>query len=464
MKRILAPATQQKLVAVPAVLPLFQEWLPGPELRSWLDACEHAYYCRVLPPLLVLWGFIYQRLNADHSCDAAWGYLSSDDVQQQFGLKPGRHSESNSAYVQARQRLPESVALGALRAMARACQQKLGAQALWHGYHVNLFDGSTLQLPASQALREHYGVARNQHGASHWPLLRLVAGFDLFSGVVNDVCEGPYSQGEHSLAVPLIRRLGAGYLHVGDRYFGVYHMVQVSVAVQSAVLLRLNAQPAKALAGACLQPGMDLDVVWSRSRHDHCEDDLAAPPIAGRLIYERLERDGFRPLDIYLFTTLSDREAFPRAELLSLYGQRWNVELDLRHVKTTLQMEQLNGKSPDLVRKELYMGLAAYNLLRGLMGEAALRAKHLPMELSLAQCWRRCVDAARALSPSASAQETAHRLDRLLERLGRCRLPKRKRERFEPRAVWGRPRVFPTIKGSRAQTRQAQLDKLKGIS
>jgi hypothetical protein len=113
------------------------------------------------------------------------------------------------------------------------------------------------------------------------------------------------------------------------------------------------------------------------------------------------------------------------------------------------------------VRKELLLGLVAYNLLRGLMAIAALQAQRSPLELSLAQCWRRTTDACRSLPQGASSAQVERVLSRLLTRLGRCVLPKRKRERFEPRAVWGRPRVYPSIKGSREKARQAWLDSMK---
>jgi hypothetical protein len=291
--------------------------------------------------------------------------------------------------------------------------------------------------------------------------MRIVAGFDLFSGVVTAVAEGPYRSAEHNLAAQVIRELGADWVHVGDRNFGVYHILQAAVGSQSDAVVRLKVTQAKRLAQQQLRPGLDLDVVWSPSRFDKCDADLPTPPIAGRFIYKRLEKDGFRPIDLYLFTTLTDRDQFPFEEIVTLYGQRWIVELDLRHVKTTLQMEDLDGKSVDIVRKELVLGLLAYNLLRGLMATAAVQAKRSPLELSLAKCWRRTTDACRSLPPGSSLPTVEHVLARLLVRLGNCVLPKRKRERFEPRAVWGKPRVFPTIKGSREETRQAWLDSMK---
>ncbi len=447
-----------------ALLPIYQKWLPQDLIRQLFQETGHRFYERILLPLLVLWGFIFQRINPDHSCDAAWSYLTSDPMRERLGLTPippEKLSENNSAYCQARQSLPWAVVQHILPTTAHAFQDTLGEAGLWRGYRVNVLDGSTLRLLATPELIGHYDVPSNQHGRSHWPTLRLVAGFDMLSGVAYGVSEGPYRTGEHTLAVDLIRRLGPGYLHLGDCNFGVYHLVQVITAVGSDGLLRLKITQARRLAGQALQPGLDVDVVWSPSRYDTPEADLPTPPIAGRLIYVRLEREGFRPIDLYLFTTLMDRAAFPLEEIVRLYGERWHVELDLRHVKTTLQMEQLDGKSVDIVRKELVLGLTAYNLLRGLMGVAALRAQRLPLELSLAQCWRRTLDACRGLSPTASPAEVERVLDRLLVRLGRCVLPKRKRERFEPRAVWGRPRVYPTIKGSREEARQAWMELLK---
>jgi hypothetical protein len=286
-----------------ALVPIYQAWLPMQVLRQLFEETRHRFYQRVLPPRLVLWGFIFQRLNPDPSCDAAWSYLSSDAVRECFGLaplEPEKHSESNSAYCQARQRLPWTVVQRILPLTARACHKAFGDQGLWHGYPVNLVDGSTLGLPASPELMEHYGTASNQHGSSHWPLLRFVAGFDLFSGVANTVAEGSYRTSEQTLAAEVIRSLAAGFLHLGDGNFGVYHLLQVITAVKSAALFRLSRARAQHLAGQPWHSGMDCDVVWTPSRFDTCEDDWPTSPIPGRLIAVRLERDGFRPIELYL--------------------------------------------------------------------------------------------------------------------------------------------------------------------
>ena len=449
------------------LLPIYQRWLPVQVIEQLLKETGRRFYTRLLPPILVLWGFIFQRLSADHTCDVAWCHLSDGWVSQVLGVgtgQPKHRSESVSGYCQSRRRLPVSVARGALNWSAQALRQELGDRALWHGHPVNLMDGSTLLLQATPELSQHYGVASNQHGASHWPLMRLVAGFDLFSGAVYEVAEGPYQTSEHHLASQVILRSGPGWVYVGDRNFGVYHLLQVIVAAHSDALLRLKVAQAKRVGASPLFCGCDLDVVWSPSRFDHTEPGLPTPAVGGRVIYVRLEREGFRPIDLYLFTTLTDRKEFPIPELVTLYGRRWGIELDLRHVKTTLKMERLDGKSVDIVQKELLLGLLAYNLLRGFMAMAALRAQRSPGELSLAQCWRRIQQAAVNLPMAASVADIEQTLDQLLARLGRCILPRRRQKRFEPRAVWGRPRVYPTIKGSRDEARQLCLEHMNAES
>lgn len=444
--------------------PVFQRFLPGHIIEHLLARLCKRFYRRLFPPMVVLWGFVYQRLNADHTCDAFVSYLTSGlaaEVREAAQVGDKRMSENTAAYCKARQRLPTSVALGALTHTAQAIHNELGEATLWQGRRVSLLDGSTVRLVAEPELIAYYGLPGGLHGPSHWPRLRTVAAFDLFTGAVNRVTEGPYLQTEHDLASQLIRDTEASMVYVGDQLFGIYRMVQVAVAYQHDAVFRVQASRIRRWTTTALPSGTDLDVVWSPSKWDHPEADLPAPAIPGRLIYVRLERPGFRPKHIYLFTTLTDRERYPAEVIIRLYARRWHAELNLRHIKTTLKMEMLTGKSVDIVRKEWILGLLAYNLIRGLMGQAALRADLSPLYLSFARCWRRIADTARRLPGQAAPEQIEVELTRLLDRLAHCRLPKRQRERFEPRAVWPRPHQYPYLKGSRAEAREAWIEKLR---
>ena len=148
-------------------------------------------------------------------------------------------------------------------------------------------------------------------------------------------------------------------------------------------------------------------------------------------------------------------------ELVKLYGLRWHAELNLRHVKATLDMALLTAKSVDMIRKELHAGLLAYNIIRGYMAQAAQRANLSPLRLSFTRCWRRVRDMLFTWRPTHWAPHVAQEVQRLLTRLARCKLPKRPRFRIEPRAVRRLPAVYPNLKGSRTEARQRALEQLR---
>ena len=163
-------------------------------------------------------------------------------------------------------------------------------------------------------------------------------------------------------------------------------------------------------------------------------------------------------MELYLFTSLLDAEQYPGEELVKLYGLRWHVELDLRYVKSTLEMDLLTSKSVDIVRKELHAGLLAYNIIRGYMVQAARKAGLSPLTLSFTRCWRRVREMLLTLRPTDSAKHIASTLERLLVRLARGMHP---RFRIEPRAVHLRPSPYPKLKRTRAEARQWLLASLQ---
>jgi hypothetical protein len=102
-----------------------------------------------------------------------------------------------------------------------------------------------------------------------------------------------------------------------------------------------------------------------------------------REIYYYIIIPGFRTQRVSLITTLLDTTVYPTLEVLKLYGERWTVEVNLKHLKTTLGMDVLRCKSPSMVRKEIYVYLLAYNLLRTLMWSAGTTYGSPPLRLSL---------------------------------------------------------------------------------
>ncbi len=149
-----------------------------------------------------------------------------------------------------------------------------------------------------------------------------------------------------------------------------------------------------------------------------------------------------------LVTTLCSPRKTPKAELESLYEQRWHVELDLRNIKTTLGMEVLSCKTPQMCEKELWVYLLAYNLIRLLMAKAALHAGVLLRQLSFKHTLQIWVAWSRRQFLSGSGEDTTT----LLVLIAQIRVADRP-GRIEPRAVKRRPKPHRQLDRPRQQAR-----------
>jgi len=456
-----AQSHAQKQPTVPQLLPVFEELLPTQVIRKLIRDTKKTFYERLFTPLVIVWGLVFQRLNSDHTCDGALSHIAGGavdhlDDRHETPLSERIKSESTSAYCKARQRLPLSVLSGAMEHTASVTRQWLGEDALWLGHRVGLLDGTTFLLRPEPELVEHYGCHENQHGKTYWVVMRSVVLFCLYSGTVLGVAEGSLHESEQALTVALLAQAAPNSVYTADSNFGIFSVVQAARHYQVLVVFRMTRRRARALAGHKMKPGEDLPVTWTPSEHDQLHADMSADPITGRLIYVCIQRDGFRPVHLYLFTTLLDAAIYTVEELVKLYDLHWHVELNLRYVKSTLDMDLLTAKSVAMVRKELYAGMLAYNIIRGYMTRAALQANSSPLTLSFTSCWRRVRDTVLAWRPGATRA-----VQRLVTRLAKFTLPKRPRFRIEPRAVRRRPAVYPNLKGSRADARLRLIEQLK---
>jgi hypothetical protein len=396
---------------------------------------------------------LFQRLNADHSLDAALNHARAGGANS---LKPrlSRRLRSNStaSYSDARQRLPWQFLAEVLQLLGSKIS-RLKPNALWRRWRLVLLDGSTVRLRSYGNIPKRFPPHRNQHSrASYWCLMRVVVGFCAFSGAALDCALGSTHLSEQVLSCQLILRAAAGCLFLGDRNFGIFLIAQAARAGGHQVLLRLTDVRAAKLLGRALSLG-DHPVSWKATRHTQRHPDLSPEPLPGRLLVVRLQRPGFRSLQLCLFTSLLDRIEYPLPELVKLYGLRWHVELNLRYVKTQMQAAQLEVHSADMAHKEWLASLIAYNLVRAAMLCAALHTGIQPLVLSFSACRRRLEYwledfGATKRRAYASWQKT-------LEQMSQCRLPKRRKVRpSEPRAQRHLWQGFPPLRGSRTSARR----------
>jgi DDE family transposase len=195
-------------------------------------------------------------------------------------------------------------------------------------------------------------------------------------------------------------------------------------------------------------------VLWKASPHDQLQEDNCREPVGGRLLVARLQRQGFRSQLLLLFTSLPDLPQYSLPELVRLYGLRWHIELNLRYLKTQMDLVQLEAKSVDMARKEWLAGLLAYNLIRAAQLCAALQKAISPLSLSFSWA-RRCLEHWLRQFGRRSKHQLCSQWAKLLQQIARCRLPCRRKARpNEPRAQRHLRQSYPPLRGTRAQARK----------
>ena len=364
---------------------------------------------------------------------------------QESGKAMSGHS---AAYNQARQRLPFSVVAQSGDRIFDQLMAQMADLDTPGSRRAFLFDGTSMRMASSPAVVENFPRASNQHGESHWPVIRVLVAHDLRTGLAMrpqwGPMYGPEAVSEQRLLESAIERLPPNATVVGDCNFGVFSVVWTATQKGYPVLLRLTADRARSLAKEPLQDGMDRHRIWKASDWDRkSHPDL--PPqacVSGRLIVHQVQPDdGSEPFLIYLFTTLPDSVE----ELLKLYGQRWLIETDLRTLKSQLRMEQLSCATPEMAAKEIVMGVAAYNLVRAVITLAAQQSGLPPRQYSFTRASRIVQSFAPKIANATSPQEAKRHYDRMMYYLQQARLPRRKRKPY-PREVWGKPATYPKRK------------------
>jgi putative transposase len=405
---------------------------------------------RVYSGQVVLWLMILQRLHPIGTLAVAVQLLiqgaAGPLLQNCRRVRRKRISARTGGYCQARQKLPTKLCRQVGREMIEQLRKMLGLEDSPRP-RVYLLDGSSIELEHSRELVKHYPPAQNQHGTSHWPVLKVVVLHELESGLAEEPCWGPMygakAVSEQELATGCMDRLGTGSVIVGDRNFGVLWVAHEAQRRSLGVVLRLTEVRALKLAGGPISQEGERYVEWRASRWDGGKKHRipADTIVAGRLIAVRVGR-GKSKQWLYLFTTLD----WPIEELVKSYGERWKIETDLRSLKQTVHLHHLAAKSEGILAKELIIAVCAYNLVRAVMWLAARQAHKDPRQLSFAMVLNVVDCAWPKLVGATSQQQFQREFSRVLQLAGQCQLPRRPKRRSYPREVWGRGFHFPARK------------------
>lgn len=249
----------------------------------------------------------------------------------------------------------------------------------------------------------------------------------------------------------LIEQAAKFTIWMGDANFGVWSIVAQALRYGQDVLVRMTrVRAAKLCAGRPLRNGESRRVKWLPSRHDQSALGTKREAIWGRLIYVRLKKNG-KWIDLWLFTTL-DAEDFPGELLVQWYGQRWQVELHFRSIKTQMKLAELDVCTPAMARKELFAALLAYSLVRAVMWAAGTRLEAGLNTISFSQARRVLSEWLAARGRCAGIYEAWART--LVQEVTLQTLPTRRKMRpTEIRRVRTRRQKFPPFRGSRTAAR-----------
>lgn len=359
-------------------------------------------------------------------------------------------SPDTAAYCKARARLRQEDLDRASAQVIEGVQTRPKAKRLWRGRHVKVVDGTGISMPDTPENQALYPQFKGQRRGCGFPLMKIVALFSLGTGVMLGIAKGAKTLSERFLFRTLWNLLDPGDVVLADRGFCDYASVFLLARRGIDCVMRNHHRRTVGLSQRKRLGKGDRLIQWHQSATRPKWIDPAAWRAMGdrltlREIHFRVEIPGFRTEAVTVITTLLDPRAFPKNAFVELYRRRWLAELFLRDIKTTLGMDILRCKTPEMIHKELAMYQIAYNLIRALMLEAASRYD-APLERI---SFKGTVAGVRQWAPVMAGARVSPRrrrqfLNALLECLARDRLPDRP-NRTEPRAVKRRPKNYQRL-------------------
>jgi putative transposase len=437
----------------------FADVLPEPTIQQAFADAEADFAqdeADVYTPALTLWAFLSQVLHAKEMRSCAAAVARVVVLLVALGKEPC--SDNTGAYCRARAKLPAAVIRRLTTDLADGCERRLPRRWLWKGRRVYLVDGTTVSMPDTAANQAAYPQADTQAEGLGFPIARVVVLLSLATAMVQGMAMGPYAgkeTGETALLRELLNQLAPGSILLGDRYYCSYFMIALLQELGIDVVARLHQRrEADFRRGQRLGAG-DHIVTWTKPERPAWMDEATyqrmPASIQVREVYVRVHQPGFRVESLVVVTTLIDATRYTKDDLAELYHQRWLVELDLRAIKVTLGMDVLRCQSPEMVEREIWTCLLAYNLIRQAMLEAALQAARSPRELSFTAALQK-VAAAWAVLAVCDATLQVALVAAQLHAIAQNLIGDRP-DRVEPRAVKRRPKPHKLLTEPRAIAR-----------
>lgn len=405
---------------------------------------------------VVLWAFLAQVLRGGKGAACAAAVADIATYMQQTGSRVP--SGDTGDYCRARAKLDLATLRGLTVQVAQQLEEGADSSWLWHGLHAKLVDGFTFTMPDTAENQQEFPQQKNQRPGAGFPIARACAVLSLATAAIHDLGIGPYegkATGESALLRGILDCLKEGDVAVFDRCFCSFMMLAILRLAGVHFCTRLHQRrPGDFRQGTRLGQDDHL-ITWTRPKR---------PPWMSEDLYEQIPETmtlrelrfqvtvpGRRTETLTVVTSLTDTKAYPKEDIAELYGYRWNAELDLRDIKQTLGLDHVRCKTPDMVRRELWVTLLAYNLVRKLIATAAAVHGKQPRQLGFTLACQTILSSWMLLAMGAC--RNVRQLWRLaLERIAANEVANRP-GRVEPRMIKRRRDHYPLMHDPRRQLR-----------
>lgn len=406
---------------------------------------------------IVLWAFLAQVLRDGKGAACAAAVADIATYCQQRGLPVP--SGDTGDYCRARAKLDPAALRRLVRQSAEALERQAQPEWSWHGLHPKLVDGFTFTMLDTPANQQVFPQAKTQAPGVGLPIARACAILSLTTAAIQDLAIGPYAgkqTGETALLRTLLDTFQPGDLAVFDRYYGSYLMLALLQGRGVHVCTRRHQGRSSDFRQGRRLGAYDHLVTWQRPpRPEWMPEDLYAR-IPETLTLRELQfvvtEPGFRPKALTIITTLTDPVAYPKEAIATLYGFRWNAELDIRVIKQTLHLDHISCKSPAMVRRHVWVTLLAYNLIRALVATAAAAYARQPRHLGFTLACQ-TVLASWMLLATGACRDVRTLWEHALARIAANEVANRP-GRIEPRAIKRRRHCYPLMRRPRQRLRE----------
>lgn len=416
---------------------VFGQALGEQELAAVMNERVEPYRERLYPPLDTLRLFVGQVLSADRACQDVVGRRLSERIAQGQSAS----ALNTGVYCDARQRLPITLPVTLGIRLGERLEWMAPSAWRWRGRTVKLFDGTTVSMPDTPGNQRVYPQSREQKPGLGFPIARIGALIGLSSGAILGyqvaACEGK-GTGEQSLLANLLAHLDDGDVLLADALLATWWIIEDAISRGADVVMPQHGVRITDFTRGQRLGKNDHVVQWPRPPKPKkmSAEDYARYP---EFITMREVEVGGRTL----VTTLLEPTVASARALGALYKMRWNIEVDFRTIKATLEMDVLRCKSQPMVDKEIAVYFLAYNLVRWAMAKAALLADVLPRILSFSGA-KRLLSAFADQLRRTSGDEIRILIETVTASIGKLRLPNRP-DRIEPRAKKRRPKKLPLL-------------------